>query len=147
MRPKSASHPVEVRLDPVDNLRLARLCGALDENLRQISAALDVTIFRRGEKFIVSGHNAERAVQILERFYKVANKIVPIEEVQLALVEQRTGLRTHAHAANEPVEDLPEIDCLQLTHKRERQEELEAVGVDVGKVVGDGGHRLNHRVL
>ena len=28
--------PVEVSLDPVDNQRLARLCGALDENLRQI---------------------------------------------------------------------------------------------------------------
>jgi phosphate starvation-inducible PhoH-like protein len=78
--------------EPLDNSRLAHLCGPLDENLRQISAALDVTVFRRGEKFIVSGHNAERAVQILERFYKVANKIVPIEEVQLALVEQRSGL-------------------------------------------------------
>jgi phosphate starvation-inducible PhoH-like protein len=78
--------------EPLDNTRLAHLCGPLDENLRQISAALDVTVFRRGEKFIVSGHNAERAVQILERFYKVANKVVPIEEVQLALVEQRSGL-------------------------------------------------------
>ena len=79
--------------EPLDNTRLAHLCGPLDENLRQISAALDVTIFRRGEKFIVSGSNAERAVELLERFYAVANKIVPIEEVQLALVEQRTGLR------------------------------------------------------
>ena len=26
--------PVEVRLEPVDNQRLARLCGALDENLK-----------------------------------------------------------------------------------------------------------------
>jgi phosphate starvation-inducible PhoH-like protein len=69
------------------------LCGPLDENLRQISAALDVTIFRRGEKFIVSGHNAERAVEILEHFYAIANKIVPIEEVQLALVEQRQHAR------------------------------------------------------
>jgi phosphate starvation-inducible PhoH-like protein len=32
---------------PLDNNRLANLCGPLDENLRQISAALDVTIFRR----------------------------------------------------------------------------------------------------
>jgi phosphate starvation-inducible PhoH-like protein len=77
----------------MDNTRLAHLCGPLDENLRQISAALDVTIFRRGEKFIVSGSNAERAVELLERFYAVANKVVPIEEVQLALVEQRSGLK------------------------------------------------------
>ncbi|SFD64066.1 PhoH family protein [Massilia yuzhufengensis] len=79
--------------EPLDNTRLAHLCGPLDENLRQISAALDVTIFRRGEKFIVSGANADRAVELLERFYAVANKIVPIEEVQLALVEQRVGMQ------------------------------------------------------
>jgi phosphate starvation-inducible protein PhoH and related proteins len=77
--------------EPLDNTRLAHLCGPLDENLRQISAALDVTIFRRGEKFIVSGTNAERAVAILERFYEVADKVVPVEEVQLALVEQRAS--------------------------------------------------------
>ncbi|MGI4842408.1 MAG: PhoH family protein [Janthinobacterium lividum] len=82
--------------EPLDNTRLAHLCGPLDENLRQISAALDVTIFRRGEKFIVSGSNAERAVELLERFYAVANKVVPIEEVQLALVEQRSGLKPRA---------------------------------------------------
>ena len=88
--------------EPLDNTRLAHLCGPLDENLRQISAALDVTIFRRGEKFIVSGANAERAVELLERFYAVANKVVPIEEVQLALVEQRAGLRPAADGAPAP---------------------------------------------
>ena len=82
--------------EPLDNTRLAHLCGPLDENLRQISAALDVTIFRRGEKFIVSGTNADRAVELLERFYAVADKVVPIEEVQLALVEQRAGLKPAA---------------------------------------------------
>jgi len=84
--------------EPLDNTRLAHLCGPLDENLRQISAALDVTVFRRGEKFIVTGANAERAVELLERFYAVANKVVPIEEVQLALVEQRAGLKPGADA-------------------------------------------------
>ena len=89
---KTPVQPAYFIPEPLDNTRLAHLCGPLDENLRQISAALDVTIFRRGDKFIVSGHNAERAVAILERFYAVAGKVVPIEEVQLALVEQRSGL-------------------------------------------------------
>ena len=63
----------------------------MDENLRQISAALDVTTFRRGEKFVVSGANAERAIELLEQFYAIADKVISIEDVQLALVEQRAG--------------------------------------------------------
>ena len=77
---------------PVDNNRLANLCGPMDENLRQISAALDVTLFRRGERFIVSGANAERGVDILQKFYAMADKPVSVENVQLALVEQRANL-------------------------------------------------------
>jgi phosphate starvation-inducible PhoH-like protein len=101
LKTKTPTQPSYFVPEPLDNARLAHLCGPLDENLRQISAALDVTIFRRGERFIVSGSNAGRAVEILERFYAVANKIVPIEEVQLALVEQRSGL-TPTIAPQEP---------------------------------------------
>ena len=99
---KTPTQPSYFVPEPLDNTRLAHLCGPLDENLRQISAALDVTIFRRGERFIVSGTNAGRAVELLERFYAVADKVVPIEEVQLALVEQRAGLRPKAVEAEPP---------------------------------------------
>ena len=92
MKSKSPSHPLHFIPEPLDNKRLAHLCGPMDENLRQISAALDVTIFRRGEKFIVGGANAARAVEILEHFYEVADKVVSIEDVQLALVEQRAAM-------------------------------------------------------
>jgi len=106
LKTKTPLQPTYFIPEPLDNTRLAHLCGPLDENLRQISAALDVTIFRRGEKFIVSGHNAERAVEILERFYAVANKIVPIEEVQLALVEQRSGLNPTIAAIEQDAEQI-----------------------------------------
>ena len=92
MKTKTAVQPSYFVPEPLDNKRLAHLCGPMDENLRQISAALDVTIFRRGEKFIVSGSNAERAVAILDQFYQEASRIISLEEVQLALVEQRAGL-------------------------------------------------------
>jgi len=101
LKTKTPTQPSYFIPEPIDNTRLAHLCGPLDENLRQISAALDVTIFRRGEKFIVSGTNADAAVGILARFYAVANKVVPIEEVQLALVEQRSGLKSPG-ASDEP---------------------------------------------
>jgi phosphate starvation-inducible protein PhoH and related proteins len=74
---------------PLDNTKLAHLCGPLDENLRQIAAALDVTLFRRGEKFIADGENAAVAVAMLEKFYSKADQAISIEEVQLALVEQK----------------------------------------------------------
>ena len=86
----SPSQPHYFIPQPLDNKRLANLCGPLDENLRQISSALDVTIFRRGEKFIASGTNAERAVALLERFYAQATKVISVEDVQLALIEQRS---------------------------------------------------------
>ncbi|HYD81765.1 MAG TPA: PhoH family protein [Paucimonas sp.] len=88
---KSPTQPLHFIPEPLDNKRLAHLCGPMDENLRQISAALDVTIFRRGEKFIVSGSNAGQAVEVLARFYAVAHKSISIEDVQLALVEQRSA--------------------------------------------------------
>jgi len=79
--------PVEVRLDPVDNQRLARLCGALDENIRQIESALDVTIARRGGKFTVRGEQANRAAQAIEHFYDRATGDLSIDDVQLGLTE------------------------------------------------------------
>jgi phosphate starvation-inducible PhoH-like protein len=92
LKTATASQPLYFIPEPLDNLRLAHLCGPMDENLRQISAALDVTIFRRGEKFIVGGRNADRALAILEQFYAIANRIISIEDIQLALVEQRAGM-------------------------------------------------------
>jgi phosphate starvation-inducible PhoH-like protein len=108
LKTKAPIQPQYFIPEPLDNTRLAHLCGPLDENLRQISAALDVTIFRRGEKFIVGGGNAAQAVEILEQFYAVANKIVSVEQIQLALVEQRAAL------ASEPDSGLPSVPMQQL---------------------------------
>ena len=97
--------------NPVDNNRLANLCGPVDENLRQIAAALDVTIFRRGEKFIADGVNAERAVEMLEKFYAQADRPVSVEDIQLALVEQRAsqGVSSEKSAILTKKEDTGEI--------------------------------------
>ena len=59
---------MEITLNPEDNHRLANLCGALDENLKQIEDALDVGIARRGSTFHLSGEqqNMQLAVQLLE---------------------------------------------------------------------------------
>ena len=99
MKTKTPTQPHYFIPQPLDNTRLAHLCGPLDENLRQISAALDVSIFRRGDKFIAAGSNAERAVEILDQFYAIANKVISVDEIQLALVEQRAKLGMKPKAA------------------------------------------------
>ena len=81
--------PLEVDFQPVDNVRLANLCGVLDENLRQVEAALDVTISRRGERFNVHGREAQArlAIRALENFYERARHALSLDEVQLGLIE------------------------------------------------------------
>ena len=96
----------EFTLDPVDNQRLAKLCGALDRNLRQIENALDVTIARRGERFRVDGEPRQQkiAVDALQMFYRRATADLGIEEIQLALIEMRRGDDAVSHGAgDEPV--------------------------------------------
>jgi len=85
--------PLEVRLEPLDNQRLARLCGALDENLRQIETALDVAIARRGARFSVRGDpgQAARAARALSMFYEKAADELTIDDVQLGLNELMHG--------------------------------------------------------
>jgi phosphate starvation-inducible PhoH-like protein len=100
--------------EPLDNRRLAHLCGPMDENLRQISAALDVTIFRRGDKFVVSGVNASRAVELLEGFYQIADQAISVEDVQLALVEQRAESQQGGQQ-KQPAKGVEAIEPEELT--------------------------------
>jgi len=84
-----SAEPFEIDFQPVDNLRLANLCGVLDENLRQIETALDVTITRRGERFGVYGgtEQGRLAVAALEKFYQRAKNALTVDEIQLGLIE------------------------------------------------------------
>ena len=86
-RAPAKRRPVEFVLVPVDNPRLANLCGSLDENLRQIETALDVSIKRRGERFTVSGAQADRAAEAIQHFYTLAGDGLTIDDVQLGLIE------------------------------------------------------------
>ncbi|MFZ3087135.1 MAG: PhoH family protein [Methylotenera sp.] len=80
---------MEITLQPEDNTRLANLCGALDENIKQIETALEVNINRRGGTFNISGKldNTRLAAQLIENFYIRAKKPIELEDIQLGLVE------------------------------------------------------------
>jgi phosphate starvation-inducible PhoH-like protein len=81
------SERVDIAFEPVDNARLSNLCGAFDENLRQIETALEVSIARRGERFTISGAQAQVARNVLERFYLEAKHDITLERLQLGLIE------------------------------------------------------------
>ena len=55
-------------LEPLDNERLASLCGPFDAHLRQIEGALGVEIANRGNIFRISGQEpaASAAVRLLQ---------------------------------------------------------------------------------
>ncbi|MGZ8251865.1 MAG: PhoH family protein [Methylophilaceae bacterium] len=80
---------MEITLQPEDNHRLANLCGALDENLKQIEDALDISISRRGAHFRLTGdkQNMQLAAQFIESFYERSKKPIDLEDIQLGLVE------------------------------------------------------------
>ncbi|CAG0123397.1 PhoH-like protein [Rhodocyclaceae bacterium] len=80
---------LQFSMTPVDNVRLARLCGTFDENLRQIETALEVVIARRGEHFSVEGETRqiELARKVLQDFYREAKHDISLESLQLGLIE------------------------------------------------------------
>jgi phosphate starvation-inducible protein PhoH and related proteins len=85
----TAPRALNIALHPTDNARLQNLCGALDENLRQIEAAFDVTISRRGQHCRISGDPAQSrlAATALQLFYEQAGEPLSIDEIQLGLIE------------------------------------------------------------
>ncbi|NCS65387.1 MAG: phosphate starvation-inducible protein PhoH [Hydrogenophilales bacterium CG03_land_8_20_14_0_80_62_28] len=80
---------MQVTFPEADNHRLGNLCGALDENLRQMETALNVNIARRGEVFNITGPDrlVEQVAKLLKDFYQRAHKPLDIDDIQLALVE------------------------------------------------------------
>ncbi len=81
----------DIDFKPVDNHRLAILCGPLDENLRQIEAAFDVLIRRRGSRFSVTGLKANLGLAALDHFYNKSHTELTLDDLQLGLVELARG--------------------------------------------------------
>jgi phosphate starvation-inducible protein PhoH and related proteins len=133
----------EVTFRPVDNGRLAALCGPLDANLRQIETALDVSIARRGERFAIDGarEKAARAAQALRRFYDEATRDLTIEDIQLGLVEIARAPRKPEAREEPPLPMLALPRRTELTARTPRQGEyLQAMrGHDITFCVGPAG--------
>lgn len=80
---------MEFELPSDNNRQLSNLCGTLDQNLKQIEAALEVDIVRRGSSFVINGSskNIKAAAALIQKFYKKSTNPIELEDVQLGLVE------------------------------------------------------------
>ncbi|WP_186023552.1 PhoH family protein [Burkholderia gladioli] len=101
-----ATQALEFAAPRDDNARLANLCGPLDENLRQIEQALDVTLQRRGHRIAIRGRGAKLALAALENFYNRARDPLSLDDIQLALVETRQLGNGARGASAEPTLDV-----------------------------------------
>jgi phosphate starvation-inducible PhoH-like protein len=89
-------HTCDIILKPIDNRRLASLCGRFDEHLRQIEKSLGVEITNRGNIFQVGSTSleaVETAKRVITTLYKETNKDVELtpSQVHLSLRQQGAG--------------------------------------------------------
>jgi len=65
----------DIVLEPVDNSRLANLCGQFDEHLRQIERRLNVEIASRGNRFRVTGSAgaAQIGSDVIQSLFKMTD--------------------------------------------------------------------------
>ena len=72
---------------PLNNTRLAHLCGPTDEHLRTIERALEVRIAHRHEQFKVEGPkaNVQRGMEMLQALYEQAARPISPATLQLML--------------------------------------------------------------
>jgi len=90
----TALHSFDLELNPVDNQRLANLCGPFDEHLRQIELRLGVEINNRGSLFRIVGDAkpAKATKKVLVNLYQTtAHQTLTAAEINLHL--QESGLQ------------------------------------------------------
>ena len=83
-------YSVNIVLEPVDNPRLANLCGPLNGHLHQLEKRLGVEITNRGNAFSISGEakSTNAAVEVLKELYdSTSNQILSSSDVHLYLQE------------------------------------------------------------
>lgn len=90
----------QLAIEPVDNERLANLCGQFDQHLQQIEQGLGVEIVSRGGIFQISG--AEKPVRATRRilsdlYHQTQNAVIGPDQVHLYL--QDSGLAQIAEDA------------------------------------------------
>lgn len=107
---------------PLNNSRLAHLCGPLDEHLRTIEQALQVKIEHRHEQFKIDGSKAKagRALEVLQALYEQAAKPLSPSMVQLVLagdsIDASSADTPQLHTRKSDVRPRTETQSIYLQH-------------------------------
>tara|TARA_E500000081_G_scaffold133635_1_gene145415 strand:+ start:1033 stop:1980 length:948 start_codon:yes stop_codon:yes gene_type:complete len=86
----------EIAFVPVDNVRLANMCGALDINLKEIGQELNIKIIRKGEIFTLSGtsESIQVGADTLCLLYESSRRHLGTKDIQLGIVEITRNAKT-----------------------------------------------------
>jgi phosphate starvation-inducible PhoH-like protein len=97
-----AEQAQDLLLEPFDNVRLANLCGQLDEHLRQIEHRLGVEINNRSNAFRVLGEPAAvtMALTVIDALYKSTDD-EPLNPARVHLFLQEAGAADAIEAVDE----------------------------------------------
>jgi phosphate starvation-inducible protein PhoH and related proteins len=103
---------LEVIFDPLDNERLLRVCGILDENLRRMEAVFDVRIVHRAGCFRIYGESvfAQKTAQALHHLYaQIPDAVSQWDGIELDLLEvDRQPMQSVDVVLNSVSDALPE---------------------------------------
>lgn len=98
-----------VILEPDDTLRLANLCGQLDNNLRHIEKRLHIEIRNRGNDFSLIGSpkSTLAAATLLRQLYRECERELTPDELHLALQTSDLETLMDSTSANNSSSDNP----------------------------------------
>lgn len=111
--PKSEAVSTQLTLEPLDNTRLANLCGQLDEHLRLIERRLAVQIANRSNHFKITGKPQDRdaAIAVLQALYEEsADTVLDAQKIHLFL--QQSGIEAQL---KEDAGELNEIQADEIS--------------------------------
>ena len=100
------AHYLELTLNPVDNQRLANLCGKFDEHLRQIEKRLTVEIANRGNQFRLRGsrQSLQAASVLLEKLFAATEtEVLTPEQVHLSMQDSSIDALLQPSRQDSPV--------------------------------------------
>ena len=116
---------LELSLEPIDNVTLAAVCGAMDGNIRRVESAFSVSIKRRVALLHIEGEAtlAQAAKRVIERFRYIAvqgKRDLSDEDIELTLAELKMPTPVGGGEPDTPIATIAlkvkRIDLAARTH-------------------------------